>query len=524
MNLEYLNNIQNVHRHKTPDVVESVLIEGHSVVCTFNRRGTLLASGCHDGRVVIWDFETRSVARILVAHVHAVTSLSWSRNGRHLLSASTDARVLIWDIMKGVPIFSYPAESAVLAASLHPTQPLFLANLVGGVSLLMNWKTEQIAQINLAQILQLPIQNQLKDDDVHDDDDDMINNHNQNNNNNNNNNNHTTSTTTTTTTTTTSSSSSTTTLTPSASSTSLSIFPTTTLFSKHGDYIFLGTNRGMLLILEHDASLRLHKKWHVQLDEKGRPGTLSIRGMYPSLNGKYLLLNGSDKAVRIFVGLESSSLSHRAPCSVWTYVNVDKIHLSYFGFSADGEVLVLGSSDRKWPEVFLETVDERGRPSWSAEKISSCEDSFVYVAWHPLKTVLAACSTKGCVNILGTKAREESWSAYIPGAGFKELETNEVYLEQEDEFDRYFSEDEYDDGNGEEVGENQQERQNNDPFPAPKAKRPRSNRAASAVSEDENVDIMTITPIPGYSPESDDELLYLPTPVSYTHLTLPTIA
>src|SRR3989338_4782365 len=139
MNLEYLNNLQSVNRNKRPEVVESSLREGHAAVCAFNRRGTLLAAGCHDGRVVIWDFETRSVARILAGHVQTVTSLSWSRNGRALLSSSVDCRVLVWDILSGVPSFSFTAEVAVLSASIHPSEPVFIANLLGNASIAVNW-------------------------------------------------------------------------------------------------------------------------------------------------------------------------------------------------------------------------------------------------------------------------------------------------------------------------------------------------------------------------------------------------
>lgn len=46
-----------------------------AVTCAFNRQGALLAVGCNDGRIVIWDFLTRGIAKIISAHVHPVCSL-----------------------------------------------------------------------------------------------------------------------------------------------------------------------------------------------------------------------------------------------------------------------------------------------------------------------------------------------------------------------------------------------------------------------------------------------------------------
>ena len=72
-----------------------------AITCQFNRFGTLFAVGCNDGRIVVWDFLTRGIAKIIQAHVHPVCSLSWSRTGRRIVSASTDNTVSIWDILTG---------------------------------------------------------------------------------------------------------------------------------------------------------------------------------------------------------------------------------------------------------------------------------------------------------------------------------------------------------------------------------------------------------------------------------------
>ena len=91
-----------------------------AITCQFNRFGTLLAVGCNDGRVVIWDFLTRGIAKIIQAHVHPVCSLSWSRSGQRMVSASTDNTVSIWDVLTGECDQRYRFPSPVLKVQFHP--------------------------------------------------------------------------------------------------------------------------------------------------------------------------------------------------------------------------------------------------------------------------------------------------------------------------------------------------------------------------------------------------------------------
>jgi WD40 repeat protein len=48
--------------------------------------------------VIIWDFVLRSTARVITAHVGAVTCVAWSRRSRALLTASLDGHVHLWDL------------------------------------------------------------------------------------------------------------------------------------------------------------------------------------------------------------------------------------------------------------------------------------------------------------------------------------------------------------------------------------------------------------------------------------------
>ena len=47
----------------------------HARCCAFNRRGTLLATGCHEGAAVLWDFDTRGVVKVLQVASMGITCM-----------------------------------------------------------------------------------------------------------------------------------------------------------------------------------------------------------------------------------------------------------------------------------------------------------------------------------------------------------------------------------------------------------------------------------------------------------------
>ncbi|PAA81283.1 hypothetical protein BOX15_Mlig014341g1, partial [Macrostomum lignano] len=117
MNLELLESFHKNYPEENDGVLDCV---SFAVTCAFNRFGTLLAVGCNDGRVVIWDFLTRGIAKTITAHAVTVCSVSWSRDSKKLLTASTDNTVALWDVLSGEcdKVFRFP--SPVLKAAFHP--------------------------------------------------------------------------------------------------------------------------------------------------------------------------------------------------------------------------------------------------------------------------------------------------------------------------------------------------------------------------------------------------------------------
>ncbi|CAH1105473.1 unnamed protein product [Psylliodes chrysocephalus] len=117
MNLELLESFGQNYPEEFDGTLDSLSI---AVTCQFNKRGTLLAVGCNDGRIVIWDFLTRGIAKIISAHVHPVCSISWSRNGYKIASASTDNTVCIWNILSGECEQKYRFPCPVLKVQFQP--------------------------------------------------------------------------------------------------------------------------------------------------------------------------------------------------------------------------------------------------------------------------------------------------------------------------------------------------------------------------------------------------------------------
>lgn len=117
MNIELLHQFGQSY----PEEFDGALDSGSSATtCVFNRRGTLLAVGCNDGRIVIWDFLTRGICKIITAHVHPIASLSWSRNGFFLVSASTDNTVCIWDVATSDCIYRWRFPCPILKVQFNP--------------------------------------------------------------------------------------------------------------------------------------------------------------------------------------------------------------------------------------------------------------------------------------------------------------------------------------------------------------------------------------------------------------------
>jgi WD40 repeat protein len=66
----------------------------------FNSNGTLLASAGHNGTVHLWDVQSRSELALLEGHGGSVKSVVFNTNGTLLASADDDGTVRLWDVQR----------------------------------------------------------------------------------------------------------------------------------------------------------------------------------------------------------------------------------------------------------------------------------------------------------------------------------------------------------------------------------------------------------------------------------------
>lgn len=81
---------------------EFIMCDGEIVTMTCSRDSNLLATGCRDGSVHIWNLVTGKSSQVLPkAHAAPVTALAFAKNGRQLLTGSSDTLVRLHGLVSG---------------------------------------------------------------------------------------------------------------------------------------------------------------------------------------------------------------------------------------------------------------------------------------------------------------------------------------------------------------------------------------------------------------------------------------
>lgn len=384
-----------------PEVIEEYLEHGIMKCIAFNRRGTLLAAGCSDGSCVIWDFETRGIAKELRDKdcVAAITSVCWSKNGHHILVSAADKSLNLWDVMKGDKIYRTTLQQTPLQARLHPSgkspeSTLCLVCPFSSAPMIVNLQTETTTTLPISFSASSaaaagppppPPRHKFSDGSAH-------------------------------------------------------YTPTAACFNKHGDLVYVGNSIGEILIIDY----KTNKIRAVVAVSSGAV----IKNIVFSRDGRHLLTNSSDRTIRVYENLlplkdslkvlddlsettEGETVKSAGAKSLSLFRefqdSITRVHWKAPCFSGDGEWVVGGSASKGEHKIYI--WDRAGH---LVKILEGPKEALMDLAWHPVHPMVVSVSLTGLVYIWA-KDYTENWSAFAPD--FKELEENEEYVEREDEFD-----------------------------------------------------------------------------------------
>ncbi|KAF2268233.1 WD40 repeat-like protein [Lojkania enalia] len=362
-----------------PEVITGRLRSGHSTSIRFSHRGDLLASGRHDGVVVIFDIETNGVARKLRGHTRQVQSLSWSTNDRYLLSAGQDWKCVLWDLKDGSRVRTVRFESAIFIAELHPkNHMLFVAALFEDQPVLVDISAEAPTKYTLPSAprrTQVERENATEKQAAQDAKQD-------------------------------------------AKSTT-----TVTVFTPSGEHIITGTNKGWLNIINTTSC-------QVQYSTRVTNNIIVFVRLTPS--GRDVVINSSDRIVRT---LHLPDLSNprldfdtlRLEVEHKFQDLVQKLSWNHVSFSPTGEYVTAST----WMNHHI-YVWERGQGSL-VKILEGTKEELSVVEWHPYRPFVAAVGVDSGRVWLWSILQPQRWSALAPD--FAEVEENVEYFEREDEFD-----------------------------------------------------------------------------------------
>lgn len=101
---------------------------------TISRDGKLLAIGCRDRSIRIWDLEKGVELRRLIGHANIPKSMSFSPDNLRLLSTSVDgypqAPLRVWSVSTGELLYEHQIRTeSASAVQYHPSQGTFLASM-----------------------------------------------------------------------------------------------------------------------------------------------------------------------------------------------------------------------------------------------------------------------------------------------------------------------------------------------------------------------------------------------------------
>ncbi|KAI2807166.1 Retinoblastoma-binding protein 5 [Blomia tropicalis] len=393
MNIELLEQFGQNYPQEFDGNLDSVT---HSTVGVFNRRGSVLAVGCNDGRVCIWDFMTRGIAKVIWAHVQAVTSLSWSRNGKLLATSSNDCYVCVWDVLTSECIIQWHLNTSIFFIQFSPrNDKILLIRRMKEPSMLVQYQLDSNGTIQSKTHTYIP-----RDDE--------------------------------------------------------SEFDVVSSFDRRGEYVYSGNTKGRIQVhrlkpgtieLTFVTSFRVSNTAIKQIE-------------FAPKNKDLFLVNSSDRTIRIYstshvlstvqdnsVNSSAAQNTSRGRKLQGNSTNTTDLRVDQqlepiqklqdlvnrttwkkccFSGGLYSDYVCAGSARANAVYIW-----DRNMGSLVKILAGAKGESITDVLWHPIRPVVAVI-VNGVLSIW-TQPQVENWSAFAPD--FKELEENIEYEERESEFD-----------------------------------------------------------------------------------------
>ncbi len=104
--------------HPLGEPLELAGVPSRPTCATFSQDGWMLAVGCEDGTVRIWNaLKWRSI-RVFHAHAEKVTSLYFRPDGRALVTSCADGTARVWRVPEGMPVSQHMEHEGAVARAV----------------------------------------------------------------------------------------------------------------------------------------------------------------------------------------------------------------------------------------------------------------------------------------------------------------------------------------------------------------------------------------------------------------------
>ena len=91
-------------KYRTYFLHEPKTLTGHTEdiqSLAFSPDGNIIAMGCYDGTIHLWDAKTGVHKRTLTGHTRDIWSVAFSRDGNIIATGSSDGTIRLWDASTG---------------------------------------------------------------------------------------------------------------------------------------------------------------------------------------------------------------------------------------------------------------------------------------------------------------------------------------------------------------------------------------------------------------------------------------